>query len=417
MTQNQRSGVAIEKRWSSAKSKKTEHNPFSFFNYKDDDNDSEEVEENDFFAKNQPEKQTNDSNYSKNYHSKNIFNFQGKVTLDSSTPKSEEKELKKNPYSIFSYLDDNDSNNGQLLLENNNQNVIVPPDNSTLVLPSLQTDELQNTDQSDYNDDENEDNLPPLPITPQLNPSTLTKALSTEVHSLEFLRLPQLDSNNLHQRSTVTIPSSEPTLPTAPATSLRNAQDEMLNILNKYKEENEKLRRELANIRTSCAQLQLRTSESEEKVEQYKKQLQAALEEVRILKEKDQKEEKELEIALKLIEQTLAATKLRAEKAETENQKLINEINSLKEQLRQTQQTTSKTGNPLQNVSQEEFDWITVQEKTLYASQLIKKTVANVKENITKLLENVATVNELSEVLRSAHRISNAHLSPKDDSN
>jgi chromosome segregation ATPase len=76
---------------------------------------------------------------------------------------------------------------------------------------------------------------------------------------------------------------------------------------------------------------------------------------VKILKEKDQKEEKELEVALKLIEQTLATTKLRAERAEAENQKLLNEINLLKEQLRQAQQSTPRTEVSIPTVSRISF--------------------------------------------------------------
>jgi aspartyl/asparaginyl-tRNA synthetase len=68
------------------------------------------------------------------------------------------------------------------------------------------------------------------------------------------------------------------------------------------------------------------------------------------------------------------------------------------------------------NFVEEEIDWIAVQEKTRYASQLIKKTVTNVKENITKLLENVSVVNELSDILRSVNRISNVHLPPNNNS-
>jgi hypothetical protein len=91
------------------KTKNKEKNPFSFFNYNNDD--AEVSEENNIFSNIQLKLQNAYSTSSTKIHSENIFSLQDKSTSNSTTFKPEQKKSNENPYSIFAYLSDEESIN------------------------------------------------------------------------------------------------------------------------------------------------------------------------------------------------------------------------------------------------------------------------------------------------------------------
>jgi hypothetical protein len=103
------SDINHQNRRPSTKTKSAEKNPFSFFNYHNDD--AEDSEENSIFPNTQTKSQKDYSTSSTKKHSENVFDLQDKTISNSTTLKSEQKKSKENPYSIFAYLSDEESIN------------------------------------------------------------------------------------------------------------------------------------------------------------------------------------------------------------------------------------------------------------------------------------------------------------------
>jgi hypothetical protein len=117
---------------------------------------------------------------------------------------------------------------------------------------TVESDDPQKDGEND-NDNDDDDEFLPLPskktqITQNI---TQTEPSDPEIPSLEFLPLPQLNSKDFLQPT-----SPVQAKPNVTKTSFQNIPDTDLNILQKYKTENEQLRTELVNIKKTCSQLQ-----------------------------------------------------------------------------------------------------------------------------------------------------------------
>eukprot|EP01120_Amphizonella_sp_Union-15-10_P004263 TRINITY_DN14896_c0_g1_i1.p1 TRINITY_DN14896_c0_g1~~TRINITY_DN14896_c0_g1_i1.p1 ORF type:complete len:312 (-),score=110.13 TRINITY_DN14896_c0_g1_i1:154-1089(-) len=112
------------------------------------------------------------------------------------------------------------------------------------------------------------------------------------------------------------------------------------------------------------------------------------------LQQKEKKDAQEMEFALKLIEDKLTSSLERAEKFEKENVKLKKEIQSLREKL-----------SSVSGIQNSDIDWVDVGAKTMFCSAFLKKTAKEAKENVRGLLNGVRQLEEIASTLNAVNKV------------